>query len=211
MKAFDLITESDARVLEIGTTVHLAPGGVVTPLAQETLRSRRVTVVSDDRSEMGMEGLAPVSDIRTVAIASDHTGQPLKRTLITHLRSQGRRVVDCGTDGAEPVDYPDVAAGVARAVVRGEADAGIVIDGAGIGSAIAANKIDGIRAAMCASVTTARYAREHNGTNVMTLGATLVSEAEAVAIVDIWIGTPMREPRYIRRLEKIRRLERSHR
>ena len=211
MKPFDLITESDARCLEIGATVRLAPGGLVTPLAQETLRARRVTVVADDQVFGPMDGLAPVSEIRTVAIGSDHTGLSLKRALVAHLRSQGRGVVDLGTDGPEPVDYPDVAAGVARSVVRAEADAGIVIDGAGIGSAIAANKIDGIRAAMCANVTTARYAREHNGTNVVTLGATLVSEAEALAIVDVWLSTPMREPRYIRRLEKIRRLERAHR
>jgi ribose 5-phosphate isomerase B len=211
MKPFDLITESDARMLEIGSTVQLARGGMVTPLARETLKARRVTVVSDDRAEGSIDGLAPVADIRSVAIASDHTGQTLKRALIVHLRGQGRQVVDCGTDGSEPVDYPDVAAGVARAVSRREADAGIVIDGAGIGSAIAANKIDGIRAAMCLNTTMARYAREHNGTNVMTLGATLLSHEEAIAIVNVWLTTPMREARYIRRLDKIRQLERQHR
>jgi ribose 5-phosphate isomerase B len=97
---------------------------------------------------------------------------------------------------------------VARQVARGEADAGIVIDGAGIGSAIAANKIDGVRAAMASSETIARYSREHNGANVLTLGASLLTEDEACAIVITWIGTPMREPRYIRRLAKIRDLER---
>jgi ribose 5-phosphate isomerase B len=108
------------------------------------------------------------------------------------------------------VDYPDTAASVARAVARGEADAGIVIDGAGIGSAIAANKVRGIRAAMVTDDTIARYSREHNGANVMTLGSTLLPDvATALRLVDVWLGTPMREPRYIRRLLKIRRLEES--
>src|SRR5207253_7181363 len=98
-----------------------------------------------------------------------------------------------GTDGPEPVDYPDVAASVARAVSRGEADAGIVIDGAGIGSAIAANKIRGIRAAMATNETIARYAREHNGANVLTLGASLVTVDEASAIVSAWLAAAMRE------------------
>jgi ribose 5-phosphate isomerase B len=117
-------------------------------------------------------------------------------------------VQDLGTDGADPVDYPDVAASVADLVARGDVDAGIVIDGAGIGSAIAANKVRGIRAVMANSETLARYAREHNGANVLTLGATLVSPDEARAIVTTWLTTPMREPRYIARLAKIRDLER---
>ena len=98
------------------------------------------------------------------------------------------------------MDYPDIAAAVALAVVRGEADAGIIIDGAGIGSAIAANKIPGARAAMAQTPIVARYAREHNGANVLTLGAALIGESEAREIVSTWLTTPMREPRYIRRL-----------
>ena len=95
-------------------------------------------------------------------------------------------------------------------MVRGEADAGIVIDGAGIGSAIAANKVRGIRAAMITDATIARYAREHNGTNVMTLGSTLLPDHQtAIRLVDVWLGTPMTEARYIRRLLKVRRLEDS--
>ena len=94
---------------------------------------------------------------------------------VAFLRGRGLAVQDLGTDGPDPVDYPDIAAAVARAVARGEADAGIVIDGAGIGSAIAANKIAGVRAAMATSETIARYSREHNGANVLTLGATLVT------------------------------------
>ena len=94
-------------------------------------------------------------------------------------------------------------------MARGEADAGIVIDGAGIGSAIAANKVKGVRAAVCHDLTNARYARQHNGANVLSLGATFVGIAEALEIVTVWLNTPMTEPRYIRRLTKIRDLERG--
>jgi ribose 5-phosphate isomerase B len=125
------------------------------------------------------------------------------------LRGRGLAVADQGTETSEPVDYPDVAATVARAVARGEADAGIVIDGAGIGSAIAANKLRGVRAVMATTETIARYSREHNGANVLTLGASLITAEEARAIVGVWLSTPMREPRYIRRLAKIRDLEQS--
>ena len=107
------------------------------------------------------------------------------------------------------MDYPDIAAQVARLVARKEVDAAIAIDGAGIGSAIAANKIAGARAAMCTDKTLARYSREHNGANVLTLGATLVSLDDAKAIVDTWLATPMGEARYIRRLAKIRALEKT--
>jgi ribose 5-phosphate isomerase B len=205
---FDIITEADARRLEVGSVVELAPGGHVTPLAQDTLRARRVTVVPAGSNDPALPAdLAPAADVRRVAIASDHTGQELKRALIHHLRQKGLAVEDRGTDAKEPVDYPDVAEAVGRAVARGEADAGIVIDGAGLGSAIAANKIRGVRAAMCTTTTLARYSREHNGANVLTLGATLVGVDEAREIVDTWLRTPMREARYIRRLLKVRRLE----
>jgi len=207
MKQFDIITEADARLLSRGETVILARGGHVTPLAQDTLRERRVTVVSEGAASREDQALAPPADIRRIAVASDHTGVALRKSLVAFLRSRGVAVDDLGTDGTEPVDYPDVAAAVARRVARGEADAGIVIDGAGIGSAIAANKIGGIRAVMASSETIARYSREHNGANVLTLGATLVTDTEARAIVTTWMATPMREPRYIRRLAKIRDLE----
>jgi ribose 5-phosphate isomerase B len=209
MKKFDIITESDARVLAPGETVVLARRGHITPLAQDTLRERRVTVLAEDSVSVEDASLAPRADIRTVAIASDHTGVALRKALVTFLRGRGLSVNDLGTDGTDPVDYPDVAASVARPVARGEADAGIVIDGAGIGSAIAANKIHGIRAVMATTETIARYSREHNGANVLALGATLITPDEARAIVAMWLGTAMREPRYIRRLAKIRDLEKQ--
>ena len=206
MKRFQMITEADARTLEYGSTVMLVAGGHVTPLAQDTLRARRVSIVREGH-DGDVEALAPKAEIRTVAIAGDHTGVALKKTILDHLRSRGVAVHDLGTNTSEPVDYPDTAASVAVQVARGEADAGIVIDGAGLGSTIAANKVAGIRAAMCLNQTLARYARQHNGANVLALGSTLVTPEEALTIVDTFIGTPMREPRYIRRLAKIRAIE----
>ena len=208
MKKFEIITESDARVLTPGETVVLSRRGHITPLAQDTLRERRVRVEREDSASFDDLTLMPPAHIGKVAIASDHTGVALRKVLVAFLRSRGLAVDDLGTEGTDPVDYPDVAASVARSVARGETDAGIVIDGAGIGSAIAANKIDGIRAVMATTETIARYAREHNGANVLTIGATLVTTEQARGIVSTWLGASMREPRYIRRLAKIRDLER---
>jgi RpiB/LacA/LacB family sugar-phosphate isomerase len=205
---FRLISETDANRLPDGATVELEAGGIITPLARETLTARRITVVAAGSIDTALPAdLAPVADIRRVAIGSDHSGLALKAALLAHLRQQGRQVTDHGTNTPDAVDYPDIAERVGRAVARGEADAGIVIDGAGLGSAIAANKIRGVRAAMCTTPTIARYSREHNGANVLALGATLLEQADAIAIVDIWISTAMREARYVRRLLKIRRLE----
>jgi ribose 5-phosphate isomerase B len=210
MKKFDIITESDARVLARGETVMLARRGHITPLAQDTLKERRVTVLAEDSVSPDDASLAPRAEIRTLAIASDHTGIAFRKALVAFLRGRGLSVNDLGTDSTDPVDYPDVAASVARPVSRGEVDAGIVIDGAGIGSAIAANKIRGVRAVMATTETIARYSREHNGANVLTLGSTLITQDEARAIVIAWLAANMREPRYIRRLAKIRDLERDN-
>jgi len=208
MKTFSILTEADARVLERGSTVALAPGGHITPLAQDTLRERRVTVVGAVANPE-LSSVAPVADVRRVVVGGDHTSVALKNRIRDTLRQRGLAVTDVGTDGPDAVDYPDIAALVARQVARGEADAGIVIDGAGLGSAIAANKIAGIRAAMCSTRTLARYAREHNGANVLALGSTLVSPEDAQAIVDMFLATATTEPRYLRRLLKIQRLERT--
>jgi ribose 5-phosphate isomerase B len=206
MKRFQMITEADARVLDYGSTVLLVPGGHVTPLAGDTLRERRIAVIREG-TDVDAASLAPPADVRTVAMAGDHTSLALKKAILQHLRGRGVTVHDLGTNSTDPVDYPDTAGSVAVQVARGEADAGIAIDGAGLGSTIAANKVNGVRAAMCLNETLARYARQHNGANVLALGSTLVTTEEALAIVDTFIGTPMREARYIRRLAKIRDLE----
>ena len=206
MKRFQMITEADARTLEYGSTVLLVAGGHVTPLAQDTLKERRISIVREGH-DGDVESLAPKAEIRTVAIAGDHTGVALEEEdpgASPQPRRGGSRP---GHEHERAGRLPDTAASVAVQVARGEADAGIVIDGAGLGSTIAANKVDGIRAAMCLNQTLARYARQHNGANVLALGSTLVTPEEALTIVDTFIGTPMREPRYIRRLAKIRAIE----
>jgi ribose 5-phosphate isomerase B len=207
-RQFSIITEADARTLERGSTVELLPGGHVTPLAADTLRDRRVTVVRAGSTDPTLPpDLAPRSPATSVVIGSDHTGLAIKSALIAAFRSRAVVVTDVGAATTDPVDYPDVAAAVSRAVVSGEADAGIVIDGSGLASAMAANKIRGIRAAVCATTTLARYAREHMGANVLALGSSFVSLAEAIEIASIFASTPMTEARYIRRLLKVRRLE----
>src|SRR5215210_3712033 len=162
MKRFQMITEADARVIEYGSTVTLVAGGHVTPLAADTLKARRVSVIRDS-GDADETSLAPRAEIRTVAIGGDHTSVKLKAAIVAHLRARGIAVHDLGTNTSEPVDYPDTAAAVALQVARGEADAGIAIDGAGLGSTIAANKVRGVRAANCLNETLARYARQHNG------------------------------------------------
>jgi len=210
VRKFGLIGEAEARQIEPGSTVELEKGGHVTPLAWDTLRERRVTVVPAGTVDASLPSdLAPVEAVRRVVIGSDHTGLALRAALVDHLRKQGKAVVEVGATSPEPVDYPDVAAAVGKAVVRGEADAGVVIDGAGLGSAIAANKVRGVRAAMCTTPTLARYAREDNGANVIALGATLLQIAEAREILDVFLSTATKEPRYLRRLLKIRRMEES--
>jgi ribose 5-phosphate isomerase B len=205
-KRFDIITETDARMLEPGSTVRLSPRGHVTPLAQDTLRSRRVTVVFEDGR--ALEPSLPQGRLQRIAIGSDHVGFDMKAALVPWLRARGLTVEDVGIAEKVPADYPDIAAAVAQRVARSEADAGIVIDGAGIGSAIAANKVAGIRAAMCTNETLARYSREHNAANVLTLGSTLITVEEAKPIVSRFLESSMREPRYMARVEKIARLER---
>ena len=207
---FGIITEADARNLPIGSSVELEKGGHVTPLAQDTLRERRVTVITSGAVDAALPAdLAPVSPARRIAIGSDHTGLAMKAALVDHLRRQGLKVEDFGTNSSDAVDYPDIAGRVAKSVARGESDAGIVIDGAGIGSTMAANKVRGVRAAMCVNQTIARYAREHNGAHVAALGSTLISIDEARAIVDVFLSTATKEPRYLRRLLKLRDLERG--
>jgi ribose 5-phosphate isomerase B len=207
MKRFEIITEADARLLPAGEAVLLARGGHVTPLAHDTLKQKRIAVQREGMVPADEAWPMPPAAVRTLAVASDHTGLELRRDLVAFLRGRGLSVLDLGSETSDPVDYPDIAALVAERVARGEADSGIVIDGAGIGSAIAANKIRGIRAAMADSEAIARYAREHNGVNVLTLGASLVSREDARRIVAAWLDARLREPRYVRRLAKIHALE----
>jgi ribose 5-phosphate isomerase B len=147
--------------------------------------------------------LDPAKGPGEIAIGADHGGYALKQKLIGYLREKGYRVNDCGTSSGEAVDYPDFARAVARAVAGGSSRWGIVIDGAGIGSCMAANKVKGIRAALCYDISSARNSREHNHANVLTLGAGLIGESLARQIVDAWLDTEWGGGRHARRVRKI--------
>jgi ribose 5-phosphate isomerase B len=144
----------------------------------------------------------------SIAIAADHGGYPLKETLKAHLASLGYHVIDCGTNSTEAVDYPDFAYAVARLVSEGQAWRGIVVDGAGIGSAMAANKVPGARAALCYDHATAVNSREHNDANVLTLGAGLIGPSLAKQIVETWLRTEFSGGRHAKRVDKIVEIER---
>lgn len=146
----------------------------------------------------------------TVALGADHGGYALKETLKKHLEGRGFSVIDCGTHSTDAVDYPDFARAVAVLVGGGKAWRGVMIDGAGIGSCMAANKIPGVRASMCYDHATAQNAREHNDANVLTLGAGLLGESLAKQITDTWLDTPFGGGRHARRVDKIMDIEKNN-
>ena len=167
-----------------GTTVDIGEGAQVNVLEEQIATEAHAT--ADDRALVtAARTYMPllIAEIRRVAIGSDHSGLALKAAIVGALRAKGVAVDVLGSSTPDPVVYPDTAARVAKSVARHEADAGIVIDGAGIGSAIAANKIPGIRAAVCHDQTMARYARQHNGANVLSLGSTLIETSEAAEVI----------------------------
>jgi len=149
----------------------------------------------------------PASGAETIAIGADHGGFALKASLITNLTENGWGVDDCGTHSVDACDYPDYAHAVARQVALGHAAWGIMIDGAGIGSAMVANKVPGVRAAACYDISTARNSREHNRANVLTLGAGLTGAGLAWQIVQEWLDTPWGGDRHLRRVALINEIE----
>lgn len=144
-----------------------------------------------------------------IAVGSDHAGYPLKEDLKVFLKEEGHDVDDHGTHSEEPVDYPRFCAAVARAVVSGDADRGIVLGGSGQGEQIAANKVDGARAALCNDLYTARLSREHNDANVLAIGARIVAPQLAHEILKVWLETPFQGGRHVPRLEQIAAIERG--
>jgi ribose 5-phosphate isomerase B len=149
-----------------------------------------------------------INKTRRIALAADHGGYTLKENLIPFLQKQGYQVDDCGTHSPESVDYPDFAYVVAKKVSDGEAWRGIIIDGAGIGSCMVANKVPGVRAAMCYDHATALNSREHNNANVLTLGAGMIEASTARQIVLTWLNTNFGGGRHARRVDKIMDVER---
>lgn len=150
-------------------------------------------------------------ETQSVAIGADHGGYPLKEKIGFHLKERGFDVHDCGTSSSEAVDYPEFAHAVARLVADGVCRFGIIVDGAGIGSCIVANKVPGVRAALCYDLSSARNSREHNHANVLTLGAGLIGTNLALQIVDEWLATDWAGGRHERRVGMIDEIDRRYR
>jgi len=198
-----VITEDDVRGLERGSVLRIAEAARLTPLAADIINERGIEITR--RISRGGS-----KQSRTVAVGADHGGYPMKEELKSFLAELGHRVHDFGTNSESAVDYPDFAHAVARAVADRSVDVGIVIDGAGVGSAMTANKVPGVRAAACYSVEVARNSREHNGANVLTLGSKTISSAEMRDIVRAWLGTELTEDRHRKRVGKIDAVERQY-
>ncbi|PYN09482.1 MAG: ribose 5-phosphate isomerase B [Candidatus Rokuibacteriota bacterium] len=143
----------------------------------------------------------------TIALGADHAGYSLKEKLKTWLAADGHRVIDHGTHSTDSVDYPDYAAAVAETVRAGEAERGVLVCGSGIGMAMAANKVPGVRAAVAADPTVARLSRQHNDANVLALGARLTAPGHALEVVQVWLATPFEGGRHARRVDKLAQLD----
>jgi len=206
-----LVTEHDLRDLPFGSEFRLPPGGLVTPLARQVAMDRRLRLVSADGvAPQQSARLSQTSSAKALAVGADHGGFALKESLKPFIASLGYEVIDCGTQGTEAVDYPDFALAVAELVGQGQAARGILIDGAGIGSCMAANKVPGVRAALCYDQSSAVNSREHNDANVLTLGAGLIGGSLAQQIVKTWLETPFGGGRHARRVDKIMQIERRY-
>ena len=202
-----VIDETQVRGVASGARLTVPQGALVTPLAREAALARGVSLVSADLPDVSA---SRVPAQQRVAIGADHGGYSLKEALKPHLQGLGYEVVDCGTHSSDAVDYPDLAYAVARLVADGKCANGIVVDGAGIGSCMAANKVPGIRAALCYDHATAVNSREHNHANVLTLGAGLIGANLAKQIVSDWLATPYGSGRHAMRVEKIMAIEKRY-
>ena len=213
-----LITEADVQDVAPGSEIVVPANALVTPLARDVALERRLKLTQE--GEGPLPSISPVpppvskqpaaSPDKTVALGADHGGFALKEALKSYLQELGYAVLDCGTHSSESVDYPDFAYAVARLVSEGRAARGIMVDGAGIGSCMAANKVPGVRAAMCYDLSTAVNSREHNDANVLTLGGGLVGTNLARQIVKTWLSTGFGGGRHARRVNKIMAIEQRY-
>jgi ribose 5-phosphate isomerase B len=195
-------TLSEEQIREIVRKTVYETLGVPSPANQTSIFGENAQT-EDDPSQKPVER-------RTVAIGTDHGGVDLKGILKQDLISLGYEVIDVGTHTKDSVDYPDIARQVAELVAKGQAWRGVVIDGAGIGSCMAANKVPGVRAAMCYDYATAVNSREHNNANVLTLGAGMIEVNLARRILKTWLGTEFGGGRHAKRVDKISAIEKSY-
>ena len=201
--AKSLITEDDLRGLAEGARLRVSEHAKFTPLASDLIRERRIELVKKTSRQSS-------SKARTIAIGADHGGFETKEKLKEFLAENNLNVRDFGTNSKDAVDYPDFAHAVAKAVAEKSADIGIIIDGAGIGSAMTANKVAGVRAAACYNVALAKNSREHNGANVLTLGSGQNSFKEICEIVQTFLASELTEERHRKRVMKIEAIERQY-
>lgn len=211
-----VITEATVQQTSPNATLVVPPNALITPLARDAAEVRGIRLVPStqpsphssplpQRWERGGGG-----EGRTVALGADHAGYRLKEALKGFVAELGYKVIDCGTNRPDAVDYPDFAYAVARLVAEGRAWRGIIVDGAGTGSCMAANKVPGVRAALCYDQATAVNSREHNDANVLTLGAGLIGEHLARQIVETWLETEFGGGRHARRVAKIMAIEKRY-
>ena len=197
-----VITEAD--VPETGE-FKIAAGSIITPSARDLAKDRGVKLVEVSAEELN----SSASPAQTVALGSDHGGFGLKEKLKPIFKELALDIHDVGVHEEKPADYPDIARQVAEIVARGQAARGVIIDGAGIGSAIVANKFPGIRAALCYYKASARNSREHNDSNVLTLGGRLLTASLAEDVLRVWLTTPFAGGRHAARIQKITEIEKA--
>ena len=201
--AKSVITEDDVRGLEPGAVLRIGEDARLTPLAADIVNEKKIEIVRR-ASRRGSKAS------KLIAVGADHGGFRMKEELKGVLAELGHRVQDFGAYSEDAVDYPDFAHAVARAVADGNSDLGIMIDGAGVGSAMAANKVPGVRAAACYSVDVARNSREHNDANVLTLGSKTINSKQMREIVTAWLSTEITEDRHRKRVAKIDAIQRQY-
>jgi ribose 5-phosphate isomerase B len=197
-----VITEAD--IPQTGE-FQIARGSIITPSARDLARDRGVQLLEVSSDQLA-SSTAPA---QTVALGSDHGGFALKEKLKPIFEELNLHVHDVGVHEEKPADYPDIARQVAEIVARGKAARGVIIDGAGIGSAIVANKFPGIRAALCYDKASARNSREHNDSNILTLGGRLLTATVAEDVLRVWLTTPFAGGRHSARVQKIAEIEKA--
>ncbi len=199
-----IITVDDIRTAQPGSVLSVPPEAIITDLAREVAQAQQISFVTRD----SLAGARPSGSGLVIAVGADHGPSfPMKETLKPYLEELGYTVLDCGTYTSDTVDYPDIAYAVAQQVANGTAWRGIIIDGAGIGSCMAANKVPGIRAALCCNEAMARNSREHNDANVLTLGGGMIGLNLAKQIVVAWLQTNFGGGRHQRRVNKVMEIE----
>jgi ribose 5-phosphate isomerase B len=194
------------RDIPLGGDLRVPAGSILTPSALDLARARGVKIIEMKTGE----SLAPAAPADTVAIGSDHGGFEMKQKLLPMFQELNLAIHDVGVHDEKPADYPDIARQVAELVATGVAARGVIIDGAGIGSAMVANKFPGVRAALCYDRATARNSREHNDANVLTMGGRLLSITQAEDVLRMWLSTPFGGGRHAARVDKIKEIDKAN-